>query len=84
LETEAPESAVVEQEAVPTVAVEESTASDEATDSFDAASSSSTQLAVGTPFPAQSVAEAYVERVNDNGKGAVQPDVLLIEYGDFQ
>lgn len=38
----------------------------------------------GATFPAEDVPTAYVWRENDHYKGTTDPDVLIIEYGDFQ
>ena len=38
----------------------------------------------GATFPAEDVPTAYVWRTTDHYKGATNPDVLIVEYGDFQ
>lgn len=59
----------------------------------DSAESSSAPIAAATAeptaqpdivFPASNAREAYVLRDGDHYKGAAEPDVLIIEYGDFQ
>ena len=64
----------------------EQAATETETSSSTAAGQSSTNKPTFgiAPFPATTPQEAYGIRTNDHMKGAEAPDVLIIEYGDFQ
>ncbi len=61
---------------------------EETADTNDEAGQSSDVVPAATNFdnfsPAQSVEEAAVVREQDWRKGAADPGVVIIEYGDFQ